>query len=305
LDIEAKLDLSTTDANINAASAITTDTWHYVAMTFDGADTINLYVDGVNMGSNTGSGTIPAESNNLLIGGTDSANFHGKIDEFRIYNYKATEEIIKNIYNLGSAIAFVDTETTYPPTTLSGFPDTGLATCYNMTSTTECGNSLFPDQDADYTNNALSYSTLSSVTIIDNNTGLEWQRHGHGSSDGYTVPAAVENCAVGATFVNVSPNSCTYNWQDTLKYCSDLTLDGKTDWRLPNARELQSIAHYGAYAPSINTTYFLNTTSYYYWTSSTYNYNASSAWTINSASGQVGIQNKPLNNRVRCVRGGT
>ena len=33
-------------------------------------------------------------------------------------------------------------------------------------------------------------------------------------------------------------------WQDALKYCEDLTDAGHTDWRLPDAKELQSIVDY-------------------------------------------------------------
>ncbi len=32
-----------------------------------------------------------------------------------------------------------------------------------------------------------------------------------------------------------------YNWSDAKSYCSDLTLDGRSDWRLPNRKELNSI----------------------------------------------------------------
>lgn len=34
------------------------------------------------------------------------------------------------------------------------------------------------------------------------------------------------------------------NWQDALAYCSQLSLAGKTGWRLPHAKELQSIVDY-------------------------------------------------------------
>lgn len=34
------------------------------------------------------------------------------------------------------------------------------------------------------------------------------------------------------------------NWQDALQYCEDLSVAGHDDWRLPNAKELQSIVDY-------------------------------------------------------------
>lgn len=36
----------------------------------------------------------------------------------------------------------------------------------------------------------------------------------------------------------------TYNWEDALSYAEDLSLAGYDDWRLPNAKELQSIVDY-------------------------------------------------------------
>ena len=42
----------------------------------------------------------------------------------------------------------------------------------------------------------------------------------------------------------------TRNWEDALSYCEELNLAGHTDWRLPNAKELQSILDYTR-APSV------------------------------------------------------
>lgn len=85
LDLEANLDLATTDANVNVADAFTIASWNHVAMSWDGT-TLRVYVNGKLRGSGTGSGAISADANNLLIGGGTSNNFDGKIDEFKIYN---------------------------------------------------------------------------------------------------------------------------------------------------------------------------------------------------------------------------
>jgi hypothetical protein len=54
-------------------------------------------------------------------------------------------------------------------------------------------------------------------TITDQATGLMWQQADSGT---------------------------TYNWDGALSYCNDLSLAGYDDWRLPNAKELQSIVDY-------------------------------------------------------------
>lgn len=45
-------------------------------------------------------------------------------------------------------------------------------------------------------------------------------------------------------------------WEDALAYAENATVAGYDDWRLPNAKELQSIADYSGVFPAMNTTYF-------------------------------------------------
>ncbi|OGH33280.1 MAG: hypothetical protein A3A47_01410 [Candidatus Levybacteria bacterium RIFCSPLOWO2_01_FULL_37_20] len=95
LDVEAQLDLATTDATLNISAPITTNTWHHIAVTYedDSDDEITIYIDGVNRGSSTdGSGAPAADTNNLLIGGTTTDNFDGKIDDFKMYAYARTQK---------------------------------------------------------------------------------------------------------------------------------------------------------------------------------------------------------------------
>ena len=62
-----------------------------------------------------------------------------------------------------------------------------------------------------------NFTDNSDGTITDNATGLMWQQADNGN---------------------------TYDWENPLDYAESLTLGGHNDWRMPNAKELQSIVDY-------------------------------------------------------------
>jgi hypothetical protein len=66
-------------------------------------------------------------------------------------------------------------------------------------------------------------------TVSDNATGLMWSQDDSGEG---------------------------FLWEGALAYAENATVAGYDDWRLPNAKELQSIADYSGVFPAINTTYF-------------------------------------------------
>jgi arylsulfatase A-like enzyme len=93
------------------------------------------------------------------------------------------------------------------------------------------------------------FSDNGNGTVIDHATGLMWQK--------------------GDSVV-------TQNWEQALAYAEGLELAGYRDWRLPNAKELQSIVDYTR-APlvtgtaAIDTNYFdVTETESYFWTSTTH-----------------------------------
>jgi hypothetical protein len=45
-------------------------------------------------------------------------------------------------------------------------------------------------------------------------------------------------------------------WEEALAYCEALELGGFADWRLPNAKEMQSIVNHGYLRPALDTTIF-------------------------------------------------
>ncbi len=95
----------------------------------------------------------------------------------------------------------------------------------------------------------------------------------------------------------------TMTWTTALSTCENQMHLGRTDWRLPNRNELESIMDVtkGAY-PLIDTTFFPSAVSGYYWTSTTYSPDTEDAWIIGF--GYPGVSSNPKTNsfNIRCVR---
>ncbi|MCP3975107.1 MAG: DUF1566 domain-containing protein, partial [bacterium] len=97
--------------------------------------------------------------------------------------------------------------------------DTNLLECYDTTgSEIDCpspGEDYY-GQDAQYPGTAADYSVVcDDEVVIDENTGLSWERAHHDTRVSYQTAA---------------------------QYCADLTLGGETDWRVPSIKELLSIS---------------------------------------------------------------
>jgi len=120
--------------------------------------------------------------------------------------------------------------------------------------------------------------THSDTTVIDNNSKLEWQDSYSGS-----VPQL--------------------QWEAAINYCENLTLNGKSDWRLPNINELFSITEHSHGSPTINDI-FQNTKEDFYWTSTTYSGSSSYAWAVSFEYGSNTYYPKERSYFIRCVRGG-
>ncbi len=65
------------------------------------------------------------------------------------------------------------------------------------------------------------------------------------------------------------------NWEGALDYCENLSLGGREDWRLPNAKELQSIVDYSrspqtSGTAAIDPLFYVSELESWYWTSTTH-----------------------------------
>ncbi|MBN1945942.1 MAG: DUF1566 domain-containing protein [Bradymonadales bacterium] len=121
--------------------------------------------------------------------------------------------------------------------------------------------------------------------VVDTWTSLMWQ-----------------GCPLGQTGDACSGSVTASNWQDALSYCDDTTWGGYSDWRLPNAIELQSIANFIYPEPNLDAEAFSGTwNGDYCWTSTTMPQNPTQALRLRS---DVLRGDKDAMNCVRCVRSG-
>ena len=132
-------------------------------------------------------------------------------------------------------------------------------------------------------------------TVLDTQTNLIWKR----CSEGQVWNGSTSNCTGSAS---------TYTWQGALDAAQTLNNSGgyagKTDWRLPNIKELSSIVELRCYAPAINLSVFPDTNASVVWSSSPNAYDGSYAWSVVFYDGYDNASSKIYNWRVRLVRSG-
>lgn len=145
-----------------------------------------------------------------------------------------------------------------------------------------------------------SYSDPGTGIVIDNRTGLMWEKL---SDDG-----------------SIHDKDTKYTWSDavTVKIAAlnAGTFAGFSDWRVPSVNELQTLAVYGSVAPAVDGAFHSGcaptcsgipcscTVSDYYWTSSTYLGHTPFGWAVHFYDGLVSATSKTTPYYVRAVRGG-
>ena len=137
--------------------------------------------------------------------------------------------------------------------------------------------------DAAYTDNG-------DGTVTHKPTNLTWKR-----------------CVQGQSWIDSTCSAFPekYTWAEALTLAATHSYAGKSDWRLPNLKELRSLVEECRNSPSINDTIFPAAPTRFFWTSSTSASDSYSAWHIGFDSGTDGQDAKFVQYAVRLVRGGS
>lgn len=91
------------------------------------------------------------------------------------------------------------------------------------------------------------------------------------------------------------------SWADATSYCSNLVLGNKSNWRLPNIKELLSIIDYRVNNPAIDDAMFPSTLAEYYWSATSIASRNTDAWIIGFSNGDIVGSVKTISYYVRCV----
>ncbi|UCD82570.1 MAG: DUF1566 domain-containing protein [Desulfobacterales bacterium] len=124
------------------------------------------------------------------------------------------------------------------------------------------------------TGGAIEQESAITATWTDPATGLEWQCDSPGRM----------------------------NWHAAQSYAGSLSINGKEDWRLPTARELETLLDRTVYRPVMRKEVpFRDPLSY--WSSTTFGPDKDSAWIVMFDGAYVLSYYKTNAYHVRCVRG--
>jgi len=142
----------------------------------------------------------------------------------------------------------------------------------------------------------LSNLSLAIVTSIDqiatdSQTKLQWQDEVYLESEGIAENKEIEE-------------GKALNWENAIKYCENLTLGGKDDWRLPNKYELVSIVDYNESSSSTIINGFINSSNDRFWTSTSVYNKSDILYIVLFGVGVIITESKSNVCLVRCVRGG-
>jgi hypothetical protein len=143
---------------------------------------------------------------------------------------------------------------------MPGYLWTGQTGCYDMNGTVvPCRNS---GQDGEFQTGIrwpAQRFAVHGALVLDNLTGLQWLK-------------------------NANPGEFPITWQEALDYIAGMNrekVEGRTDWRLPNRRELRSLMAFETRKPALPANHpFENVFLSWYWTSTTAAIHPGYAWYV-------------------------
>lgn len=151
-------------------NTITTNTWQFITMTYDGTNICHFYVNGI-LATNDSSCGETSGTHDMLIGGTSTPadSFRGKIDQFRTYNYIRTPSQIAWDYNKGKPVAHWQFDELSGTTAYDNGGNSLTGTLTNTPTRTTSGkfNSAIDFDGAD------DYVTVTNASSIDGNEALQ------------------------------------------------------------------------------------------------------------------------------------
>jgi hypothetical protein len=189
------------------------------------------------------------------------------------------------------------------------FPATGQTTAYTAEKNDKIAGAVaVPDDGAVQAGATLSYTDNGDGTSTDNNTGLMWEKKGdngglHDKDNGYLWSGG-------------GSQETVWDWLDDVNAEGGTGFAGYNDWRIPNAKEVQTLVNFESASPRTSAPFNTNcvagatvltgscTVATNYWSSTTWARSTSMAWAVNFYDGSLSPQDKAAAPRVRAVRGG-
>ncbi len=130
-------------------------------------------------------------------------------------------QFIQKLIVLSLLLGIIYASTTTQSVNRYNIVDTNQKRCFNSYgSQISCKGTA---QDGEFIGNTPNYTVTANATVIDNITGLIWQRSADTNSDGK---------------IDVKDKMTQ---KDAIRYCQNLTLGGFDDWRLPDIKTMYSL----------------------------------------------------------------
>lgn len=193
-------------------------------------------------------------------------------------------------------VSLVDAGRTVPGFTTSAFPGIPQNTVFWM-STMKAGSATLAYQMGS------NYPVTSFGTITDPGSHLVRCVRGAGFAGAFAAGAGtVTDGRTGLVWESGTAPG-TMNWADALARCEALVLDGQSDWRLPNAKELLSLVDPTLASPTISPL-FASRPATTFWTSTPLSTQGTHAYMVSFSIGGNPDISSPMTTlySVRCVR---